>query len=118
MKRAEVPTIGQYVESVAQLIEHRKTRTEQVYAFLESKLNQWIGVHELATVGGFAAWRTRVSEARTLAERDGFALEWNHNPRDSQYRLIRKPLGRDAAELVDRRWNETGPYQEPFCLKP
>ncbi len=84
-------------ESVASEIRRRQTRTERVLELFQARLNQWIDVHDLASVGGFSAWRTRVSEARELAEQDGFTIEWNHKLATSAYRLIRKPLGPDAS---------------------
>lgn len=43
----------------------RQTFTSRVAAYLTARAGEWVDAHELARVGGFAAWRTRVSNART-----------------------------------------------------
>lgn len=60
-------------------------------------------MQELAQVGGFPAWRTRVSEARTRIEAVSDLepcgrIEWNHKTKTSAYRYLPyTPLGPDAA---------------------
>ena len=81
----------------------RQTYTAQVLALFRARPLQWIGVHELAQVGGFAGWRTRVSQARQVIRREGGRLEWNKQTRTSAYRFIPyEPLGRDAAQRVSQ----------------
>lgn len=100
-------------------IMRRRSKTLQVLDLFRSKPGQWINVHELAKVGGFAAWRSRVADSRKLAEKDGELIEWNGKEADSAYRLRPAPLGRDAGEFVERRWNETGAFQDDgFKLRP
>jgi len=49
----------------------------------------WIDVVALAKVGGFAAWRTRVSDARKAFEKDGLGtVQWNGQVRASAYRYV------------------------------
>lgn len=40
------------------------TLTERVLALLVARAGQWVDGRELAQVGGYAAWRSRVSDAR------------------------------------------------------
>jgi hypothetical protein len=86
----------------------RKTARECVYELLLERQQQWVGIHDLARVGGFAAWRTRVSECRELAARDGSEILWNGSVKDSKYMLRPKRLGRDAGTAI--------PQKLLFCL--
>jgi len=54
----------------------------------------------LQHVGGFCAWRTRVSNARQIIERDGLGqIEWNGKARESAYRFVQMvPVQPDAAQ--------------------
>jgi hypothetical protein len=79
-------------------IKRRSSLTDSVLDLMRAQKNQWVGVHELAKVGGYCAWRTRVSDARKLAELDGETIQWNGQVRESAYRLIDQPLGREAGE--------------------
>lgn len=83
--------------------ERRRSNTHAVYEFFRAHRNQWIDVHHLAQVGGFAAWRTRVSDARTLAEADGDEILWNRNVRSSAYMLRTRRIGRSADERIAQR---------------
>jgi hypothetical protein len=47
-----------------QLTDARASLTDRVAAYFRALPNCWINARELTTVGGFAAWRTRVSELR------------------------------------------------------
>lgn len=85
-------------------INRRRTRTDAVLDLFRSRPLQWIGVHELAQVGGFAAWRSRVAEARGMIEAGGGSLTWNKQVQDSAYMFTPyTPLGRDAAERVEQK---------------
>ena len=88
----------------------RQSRTQAIMAYFRQHPGEWIGVHRLAHVGGFAAWRSRVSEARTAFETEGLTIEWNHEQIDSAYRLRPIPLGRDAtvqpSDLQRAIWRE------------
>ena len=42
------------------------TRLRGVYDLLSARRGQWVDGRELAKVGGYAAWRTRVSDLRRL----------------------------------------------------
>lgn len=91
--------------------------TEKVYECLKASRNVWIDVHELAQVGGFSGWRTRVSEARALAAKGGDVIEWNRKPKASAYRLRAEIIGRDSTQPATDRWPiPDAPYQEPFRL--
>lgn len=80
-------------------IRHRYT--DDVIGYFRARPNVWLPVRELATVGGFAAWRTRISEARKAIEQDSdWTIVWNGKSRDSAYRYQRKPLGRSAETIV------------------
>ena len=50
---------------------------------------EWVDVRTLADIGGFAGWRTRVSQARQIvADRRAGSIEWNHNIKASAYRYV------------------------------
>jgi hypothetical protein len=92
-------------------IERRATFTSAVLDYFMAHPLEWIDVHTLAHVAGFAAWRTRVSDARKVVKRDGGDIVWNGESRNSCYRYHpQAPLGRDAGEQVPREWNTDGPY--------
>lgn len=101
--------------NVPQERRRRQSKTEDVLALLYAKPSEWIGVHELAEVGGFAGWRSRVVEARIVIEKDGGQLVWNENCRQSAYRFIPP-----ASEPSPERWTIPGaPYGcETFELTP
>lgn len=40
------------------------SRTELVANYLKARPRRWVDYHELASVGGFGGWRTRISNAR------------------------------------------------------
>jgi hypothetical protein len=74
--------------------ERRKSRTDRIEELFRSRPGAWINVPELADVGGFCAWRTRVADARQRIEQVGDGtIEWNRNIRASAYRWV--PLTRD-----------------------
>ena len=81
----------------------RKSATERVYELLVQFQMQWVDVPALAKAGGFCAWRTRVSDARVLAERDGSEIIWNGSTVESKYMLRPKPLGRDASTRIEQK---------------
>ncbi len=84
-------------DSVSENIAVRQTYTQKVIALFESRPKEWIDVKELAQVGGFAAWRSRIAEARPQLEKDGGTLEWNHHQSNSAYRYLPyEPVARDA----------------------
>lgn len=68
-------------------LERRASLTEAVRDLFLSRPGVWIPVRVLADVGGFAAWRTRVSDARHLIEADDCGtIRWNGQVKDSAYR--------------------------------
>lgn len=68
---------------------HRRTRTTDILELFKARPGVWIDVHELAHVGGFASWRSRVSEARQIVVQAGDgSIEWNNNSLDSAYRFV------------------------------
>lgn len=82
-------------------LQRRHSHTLAVLDLLKSQPRQWIDIHAIAAVGGFASWRTRVSEARAIAEAHEHAtVEWNGSVKASAYRYRPLPLGRDAAVPV------------------
>ena len=79
--------------------ERRQSNTDAVWTLFQAKPMQWIAWSELADVGGALAWRTRVSNARTLAEKLGGSITWNHDVRASAYRYLPYvALGPDPSE--------------------
>ena len=94
-------------------IERRATNTGAVLDFFRTHPLEWISVHQLASpdLGGFAAWRTRISDARKIVKREGGDIVWNHEVRNSCYRYHpQAPIGRDAGEQVPREWHTNGPF--------
>lgn len=79
-----------------QTIRHRYT--DDVIAYVTARPRIWIEARELAKVGGFCAWRTRISEARKVIEgRGDGTIEWNGKTRESAYRYLPYvPLGPSA----------------------
>lgn len=73
----------------------RESNTDRVLALFQSRPLEWLTPREIAAVGGFSAWRSRVADARALAEQDGFTIEWNHEIATSAYRYRPVKLGRD-----------------------
>ncbi len=85
--------------NVATEIQSRHSRNERVKALFLSKPAKWISVKELAKVGGYCSWRTRVAEVRVqLKKDDDGTIQWNGDVNDSRYRYLRHtPLGPDAS---------------------
>lgn len=73
------------MSSLSPEIARRHGKRDDIIALFQSRPLQWIGIHELAHVGGFAAWRTRVSEARQELEAKDGAVTWNEDCRNSAY---------------------------------
>jgi len=92
-----------HANSLPHELTRRKTATERVYELLVEHNQRWVDVHALAHVGGFAAWRSRVVEARELAARDGSEIVWNGSVKDSKYMLRPTRLGRDAMEHAEQK---------------
>jgi hypothetical protein len=61
------------------------TLTSRVRALFLSRPNEWVDGRELATVGGYAAWRTRLSECR---REYGMTIE-NQQIRHPEYTVSR-----------------------------
>ncbi len=93
------------VEPVAKQIAVREGGNARIRALFLATPNKWIGVKKLATVGGFAGWRTRVSIVRRQLEaEDAGTIQWNRDPRNSMYRYLRqKPQGPDASVPRERK---------------
>jgi len=81
----------------------RKSATERVYELLVERTQCWVDVPTLAKAGGLCAWRTRISEARELAARDGSEIIWNGSVKDSKYMLRPTRIGRDAAARLTQK---------------
>ena len=66
------------------------TLTDRVHAYLLACAGDWVDARDLARIGGFGGWRTRVSDARKIARQDGADIEnrwFEHGGyRVSQYR--------------------------------
>jgi len=86
----------------------RASRTLAVLALFQSRPNEWIDVHELAHVGGFCSWRTRISDARKVAP-EGWTIQWNGDEHASAYRYQAVPLGRAAEQPVARTLFDMSP---------
>ena len=80
----------------------RQSRTQAVMAEFRAHPGEWISVHRLAHVGGFAAWRSRVAEGRKLFEAEGLTIEWNGIVLESAYRLRPMPQGRSSTTYRER----------------
>lgn len=89
-------------------IQRRQSKTDAVIALFRSQPLAWIGIHQLAHVGGFAARRTRISNARAILEKiyaandpDGGTIVWNNDVHDSAYMFVPwKPIARSAETTV------------------
>ena len=83
----------------------RSSKNAQVKALFLAHPSKWISVKQLAKVGGFAAWRSRVAEVRIeLHEEDAGTIQWNGDSKDSRYRYLRHvPIGTDASVPRERR---------------
>lgn len=74
---------------VAQELERRRSRADECERLFRSRPNVWITATELATVGGFCAWRTRVADVRHRVRTNGEGtIEWNRRVRESAYRFV------------------------------
>jgi hypothetical protein len=83
---------------------HRKTRTELVMDAFQAAPGRWIDAHTLAHLGGFCAWRSRVSDARKRLLHAGLGIvEWNGEHIESAYRFVpHVPLGPDPSRYRDQ----------------
>lgn len=82
----------------------RKGKLADLVAYFRTYPLEWIDVGRLASVAGFCAWRTRVSDARKLFEADGGRLEWNGDAKHSAYCYTPYvPLGREASDRVTQK---------------
>ncbi len=88
--------------SLAPELARRQTNTDKVLALFRAKPMEWIDAHDIALVGGFMAWRTRVADARAIAENSGWTIEWNKQ-RYSMYRYRPIPQGPSAETPRERR---------------
>ncbi len=78
----------------------RHRYTEDVIAYFAAKPGVWIEARDLAKIGGFCSWRTRISEARKQFKKDGGDIEWNGQVRASAYRYVPfTKLGPDAGSI-------------------
>jgi hypothetical protein len=79
----------------------RRSRADDVERLFRSRPGQWIAVGELADVGGFCAWRTRVADVRRRFESaEHGSIEWNHDVSASAYRWVRVPRRATAPALA------------------
>jgi len=73
-------------------LDRRANHTTAVLDLFLARPCDWIDVRTLADVGGFAAWRTRVSDARQIVtDRRCGAIEWNNQIKASAYRYVPAP---------------------------
>lgn len=80
--------------------ERRQSRTDLVEALFREQPRRWISAGELATVGGFCAWRTRVADARRRFIRAGEGtIEWNGDVYASAYRFV-PTVGREPDSMA------------------
>lgn len=84
-------------------IERRASYTAAVLDLFLSRPFDWIDVRTLADIGGFAGWRTRVSQARQIVtDRQCGQIEWNGQIKASAYRyvpVLPKPTPPEQASL-------------------
>ncbi len=67
----------------------RASRTVAMLDLFTARPHVWIPADVLAQVGGFCAWRTRVSDARfRLEEERRGTVEWNGDVKASAYRYV------------------------------
>lgn len=59
---------------------------QRVAQHLLSRPGTWVDAHDLLQIGGFAAWRTRISECRRELERQGLGTIQNEQRREGRYR--------------------------------
>ena len=70
-------------------IDRRVNYTTTVLDLFLARPCAWIDVRTLAEIGGFAAWRSRVSDARQIVnERRSGVIEWNNQIKSSAYRYV------------------------------
>lgn len=87
--------------SLGEQIAVRHRYTQDLVAYFIARPGVWIEAHELARVGGFCSWRTRVSEARKQLQESGADIEWNGKARQSAYRYRPfKAIGRSAEQHI------------------
>lgn len=79
-------------------LSRRQSHTEQVLALFRQNPLRWLHWRRIEKVGGACAWRTRISDARKIAAKDGGRIEHNGSVARSAYRFVPyQPLGPDAA---------------------
>ena len=67
----------------------RASRTVAVIDLFTARPHVWIPADVLAQVGGFCAWRTRVSDARVRLETEQRGtVQWNGKVKESAYRYV------------------------------
>ena len=72
----------------SELAERASLTTKVLEHFIERPF-VWVDVRTLAEIGGFAGWRTRVSQARQIVtDRQCGAIEWNNQIKASAYRYV------------------------------
>lgn len=100
---AELQCVKSFESAMKEELARRKSNVEKLREFFLSKPLVWIGVHELARIAGFAAWRTRCSDCRQVIETAGLGtIRWNGNCRESAYRYEPfQSLGRSAETRVE-----------------
>lgn len=78
-------------------IDRRASYTRAVLDLFLAHPFEWLDVRSLAQVGGFAAWRTRVSDARHIIhDRCSGTIEWNGLVKESAYRYVPVVVKKDA----------------------
>jgi len=71
-----------------------QTLTDRVEDLLTTNAGQWVNARDIASVGGFAGWRTRVSDLRrqrgwTIENRWRTFTDHGRRYRVSEYRLVK-----------------------------
>ena len=93
---------------IAAELARRESHTAKVYALFVAHPREWLNATVFMEVGGAFAWRTRISNARKLLERDGGVVE-NRQYRVgeqivSEYRYLPYvPLASDASQYREQR---------------
>ena len=112
--------------------ERRTGYTTKVLELFKANPKVWIKAEHFMDIAGVMAWRTRISDARKIVEKEGGVIEnrLTHivkgDPEKeaafivSEYRYLPYvPQGRDASEPAPTLWPAfDAPIQETWSLKP
>jgi hypothetical protein len=103
------------MSSMTPELQRRQTNAEKVWALFALHPGRWLHWSRFAAVGGACAWRTRIADARKIAEGKGGQIVWNNRASRSAYRYV--PA---ASEPSPDRWPIPGSpsHDQGFHLTP